>query len=100
MSQSFDRLRDAEHLLVEAEADPNKAAGAARAALRSLLDAWSVQPEGTTVAALLDQAAQTDESLHDFRPDAVVLDGLEPQPDAAKRAKIFVDAARARLANI
>jgi hypothetical protein len=100
VSQSFESLSEAEHLLVAAETDPSKASEAARAALRALLQAWSVEPRGDSVTALLDLAAQTDPTLEDFRAEANVLDRFDPQPDAHERAKIFVDAARARLANI
>ncbi|HET6316403.1 MAG TPA: hypothetical protein VFG86_08095 [Chloroflexota bacterium] len=100
MTEFFDELADAERLLAAAEQDADKAGEAAKAALRSLLDAWSVEPRGDTVVELLEQAAETDDTLLEFRPEATVLDRFEDQPDAAARAKIFVDAARARLANI
>jgi hypothetical protein len=100
MTEFFQDLAESERLLAEAEEDPSKAAEAAQAALRALLEAWSVEPRGDTVVALLEQAAETDDTLLDFRPEAAVLDRFEQQPDAAERAKIFVDAARARLANI
>ena len=89
-------LAEAERLL----GDPARASDAAKAALRALLEAWSVAPSGETVVALLEQAAQTDDSLLEFRAEASVLDRFPDEPDAAERAKIFVDAARARLANI
>jgi peptidoglycan/xylan/chitin deacetylase (PgdA/CDA1 family) len=98
--EGFPQLAEAERLLSASETDPRQAAPAAKAALRALLDAWSTPPAGDTVVALLDQAVQTDDSLNEFRPEAAVLDRFDPQPDAATRAKIFVDAARARLANI
>ncbi len=100
MTESFDRLREAEHLLTAAERDSSKAADAARAALRSLLEAWSVQPRGDAIAQLLSQAAETDDTLSQFRADAEALDGSDRPSDAYDRAKVFVDAARARLANI
>ena len=96
MTDAFDALAEAERLL----GDPARATDAAKAALRALLDAWSVPPQGETVVALLEQAAQTDDSLLGFRAEASVLDRFPDEPDAAERAKIFVDAARARLANI
>jgi len=49
---------------------------------------------------LLEQAAETDDSLLHFRPEAAVLDRFPDERDAAQRAKIFVDAVRARLVNI
>jgi hypothetical protein len=52
------------------------------------------------VAGLLEQAAETDSTLAHYHPEAEVLDRFNPQPDAAERAKVFVDAARARMANI
>jgi hypothetical protein len=100
VNQAFQHLAEAERLVVDAEQDPRQAAEAAKAALRALLEEWSIPPRGTTVVALLEQAAETDDSLLAFRPEASVLDRFDPQPDAAARAKIFVDAARARLANI
>ena len=96
MTDAFDALAEAERLL----GDPARARDAAKAALRALLDAWSVPARGETVVALLEQAAQTDDSLLEFRTEASVLDRFPDEPDAAERAKIFVDAARARLANI
>jgi hypothetical protein len=98
--EGFPALAEAERLLSHSEKDPKHAAAAAKAALRALLDAWSTEPAGDTVVALLEQAAKTDNSLLEFRPEAAVLDRFDAQPDAAERAKIFVDAARARLANI
>ncbi len=100
MTEFFAELAEAERLLAGAEQDPHQAAAAAKAALRSLLEAWSVEPRDDTVVELLEQAAETDDTLREFRPEAAVLDRFEEQPDAAARAKIFVDAARARLANI
>jgi hypothetical protein len=99
-SASFESLATAERLLVQAETDPGAAREAALQALRSLLLEWSEPPRGDTVVDLLLQAAQTDPTLEHFRPEAEVLDRFNPQPDAVERAKIFVDAARARLANI
>jgi hypothetical protein len=96
VSEAFEALADAERLL----GDPSRARDAAISALRALLEAWSVPPQGETVVRLLEQAAQTDDSLLEFRTEASVLDRFPDEPDAAERAKIFVDAARARLANI
>jgi peptidoglycan-N-acetylglucosamine deacetylase len=98
--EAFDALADAERLLTQAEQDPAQARPAAVAALRSLLLEWSLTPRGDTVTVLLEQAAETDESLRQFRSEAAVLDRFEVAADAYVRAKIFVDAARARLANI
>jgi hypothetical protein len=97
---AFDSLTEAERLVVEAEQDPSLAAEAAVAALRALLEEWGETPGSDTVVGLLEQAAQTDDTLLHFRPEAAVLDRFESTPDAASRAKIFVDAVRARLANI
>ncbi|HEY3057793.1 MAG TPA: hypothetical protein VGL99_02350 [Chloroflexota bacterium] len=99
-SEAFASLREAERLVAQAESDPSVAAEAAIAALRALLIEWSVSPRGDTVVALLEQAAETDDTLLHFRPEAAVLDRFETAPDAAARARIFLDAARARLANI
>jgi hypothetical protein len=86
--------------LVQAESDPSVARQAAVAALRALLLEWHQEARGETVLDLLLQAAETDSTLEHFRPEAEVLDRFNPEPDATDRAKIFVDAARARLANI
>jgi HEPN domain-containing protein len=99
-SAAFGSLAAAERLLVQAETDPTVARQAAVAALRALLFEWSQQPRGERVLDLLLQAAETDASLEAFRPEAEVLDRFNPESDALERAKIFVDAARARLANI
>src|SRR5437660_5524019 len=102
MNQPFDTLSDAERLLAEAAQAPAQAPPAASAALRALLLEWGVTPRSESVVGLLEQAAETDDSLLHFRAEAAVLDRFEAsnQADAAERAKIFVDAARARLANI
>ena len=100
MTEGFPQLAAAERLLTAAEQDPKEAPNAAKAALRAMLDAWGSQPDADSVVALLDEAAKTDDTLLQFRAEAQVLDRFDPQPDAAERAKIFVDAARARLANI
>jgi hypothetical protein len=102
-AEAFADFATAERLLAEAEGDPAQAQPAAVAALKALLLEWGVTPRGDTVVDLVLQAAETDDSLLHFRPDAAVLDrfvAAEQPPDAAERAKIFVDAARARLANI
>ena len=98
--EAFQALAQAERLLVQAEQDPAAARDAAIAALRALLLEWAESPSGNTVTALLDQAVRTDHTLAEFHAEAEVLDRFNPQPDAADRAKIFVDAARARMANI
>jgi hypothetical protein len=102
MSEAFDYLADSERLLHEAQEHPARAPAAALAALRGLLMEWGVTPRGETIVELLEQAAETDDTLLHIRAEAAFLDGLTPadSPDAAERAKIFVDAARARLANI
>jgi hypothetical protein len=99
-SAAFGSLAAAERLLVQAESEPSLARQAAVAALRGLLLEWNEAPRGDTVVELLLQAAETDATLENFRPEAEVLDRFNPEPDACDRAKIFVDAARARLANI
>ncbi|MBV9171620.1 MAG: hypothetical protein JOZ81_16230 [Chloroflexi bacterium] len=96
MSQAYESLVAAERLL----ADPAQARLAALDALRALLEEWSVEPRGDSVVGLLEQAAETDQTLLDFRAEAAVLDRFPDEPDAAERAKIFVDAARARMVNI
>ena len=96
-------LADAERLLEQAErGDPEAARSAAQAALRALLLEWTEQPRGERVVDLLMQAAETDDTLAEFRSDALTLDGhiFETPGDAYERAKVFVDAARGRLANI
>jgi hypothetical protein len=100
MNEPFDTLGDAERLLSEAGQTPDRARPAAVAALRALLLEWGVTPRGESVVALLEQAAETDDSLLHFRTEAAVLDGSPDEPDGADRARIFVDATRARLANI
>jgi hypothetical protein len=100
MNQPFDTLSDAERLLQESEQAPTQARAAASAALRALLLEWGVTPRADSVVGLLEQVAETDESLMHFRAEAAVLDGFADKPDAADRARIFVDAVRARLANI
>jgi hypothetical protein len=96
VSDAYESLVAAERLL----ADPAQARTAALDALRALLQEWSVSPTADSVVGLLEQAAETDDSLLQFRPEAAVLDRFPDEPDAAERAKIFVDAARARLVNI
>ena len=100
MTEGYDAMFEAERLLAEAGQDWTKARPAALDAMRALLIEWGVTPRAKTVVGLLEQAAETDESLLAFRPEATVLDRFEETPDSAERAKIFVDAARARLANI
>ena len=93
----FAEIAEAERLLERAEQDPSVARDAAVAALRGLLLYWSEQPRGDSVAALLDQVAETDDTLADFRLQAADLDAKTSELDAYERAKIFVDAVRARL---
>ena len=93
-------LADAERLLLASEQDPAVARAAALAALRALLLEWGQTPRTDTIVGLLEQVAETDETVEQFRAEAAVLDRFNPGPDASERAKIFVDAARARLANI
>jgi hypothetical protein len=97
--QGAHALEAAERLLDAAERDPAAARPAAVEALKALLLAWSETPRGERVEELLAQAAETDDTLEQFRADAVALDA-EAAADAHERAKIFVDAARGRLVNI
>src|SRR5438477_5967038 len=100
--QGAHALEEAERLLERAEHDPAAAQPAAVAALRALLLAWSETPSSARLADLLAQAAETDDTLAEFRSDALALDGhaTETPGDAYERAKEFVDAARGRLDNI
>ena len=100
--QGAHALDEAERLLVQAEHDPAAAQPAAVAALRALLLAWSETPGSVRLADLVAQAAETDDTLAEFRSDALTLDGhtAETPGDAYERAKEFVDAARGRLDNI
>lgn len=100
MNEPFESLVESERLLAAAEDEPGDGRAAAVAALRGLLQEWGVAPRTDSVTGLLEQAAETDDSLLEFRPEATVLDRFPDEPDAAERAKIFVDAVRARLANI
>ena len=95
--QGFHEIAEAERLLEQAEADPSVARDAAIAALRGLLYYWAEEPRGDTVAELLAQAAETDSTLADFEVPASDLDAKSSEYDAYERAKIFVDAVRARL---
>jgi hypothetical protein len=101
-AEAFADLSTAERLLAAAVDDPAQARPAAIAALKALLLEWGATPRADTVVGLLEQAAETDDSLLHFRAEASVLDrfSAEAPPDEAERAKIFVDAVRARLANI
>ncbi|MCA1644273.1 MAG: hypothetical protein LC797_01995 [Chloroflexi bacterium] len=100
MNEPYESLVESERLLAAADDVPGEGRDAAVAALRSLLQEWGVEPRGDSVTALLEQAAETDDTLLQFRPEAARLDRSPDEPDAAERARIFVDAARARLANI
>jgi hypothetical protein len=100
MNEPYESLVESERLLAAADDVPGDGREAAIAALRGLLQEWGVVPRADSVTGLLDQAAETDHSLLQFRPEAAVLEEFPDEPDAAERAKIFVDAARARLANI
>jgi hypothetical protein len=95
-------LAEAEELLAAADRDQDAAAARAAAisALKSLLLAWGQSASSNSVVTLLEQAAKTDHTLLDFHAEAEVFDRFNPGTDAADRAKIFVDAARARLVNI
>jgi HEPN domain-containing protein len=98
--EGYDALVEAERLLSSAEDNPDAARAAAQSALRALLLEWGETPRAETVAGLLEQAARTDDTLMEFHAEAEVLDRFNPAPDAADRARIFIDAARARLVNI
>jgi hypothetical protein len=102
MSQSdaFRDLVQSEDLLESAESAPPQGREAALAALRALLEEWGEQPGADSVVGLLEQAATTDRSLLELRPEATVLDRFPEEPDSAQRAEPFVDAVRARLTNI
>ena len=97
--EGFHALADAERLLDQAEQDPSVAPRAAAAALRALLQVWAPTPPGERVSDLLRQAAETDDTLAELMPEAGPLDDNQPD-EAHARAKVFVDAARGRLANI
>jgi hypothetical protein len=100
--EGAEALEEAERLLATADRDQDPAAARAAAisALKSLLLAWGETATSDSVAGLLEQAAKTDHTLLDFHAEAEVFDRFNPGPDAADRARIFVDAARARLVNI
>jgi len=57
-------------------------------------------PSADTVIGLIEQAARTDDTLLHFHAEAEVLDRFNPGTDAVEPAKLFVDAARARLVTI
>ncbi len=91
-------LEEAEALLERAEQEPTAATAAAVTALKALLLIWDETPRGERVGELLAQAAETDDTLAEFMDDARVLDqGVD---GTYERAKVFVDAARARVVNI
>ena len=98
--RGYHALAEAERLLMQAEQDPAAARPAAVEALRALLFQWAQTPRGERVSELLAQAAETDPTLADFRLAAADLDAHSAEADAYERAKMFVDAARGRLANI
>ena len=95
--RGFHQIAEAERLLERAASDPSVAREAAIAALRGLLYYWAEEPRGDTLSELVAQAAQTDGTLADFEVPAADLDAKTSELDAYERAKIFVDAARARL---
>jgi hypothetical protein len=100
MTDAYEDLAQSKRLLDSAETVPTRGRDAAIAALRALLEEWGEAPRADSVVGLLEQAAQTDASLLDFRPEATVLDRFPDEPDSAERAATFVDAVRARLVNI
>ena len=93
-------LHEAEQLLERAEQDPASARQAAITALRGLLMIWAQTPRGERVGELLAQAAETDDTLAEFMEDAKALDREDAPDGTYERAKVFVDAARARVINI
>jgi HEPN domain-containing protein len=97
--QGAHALEEAERLLDRAEQDSSHAQMAAVEALKALLLHWAQTPRGERVEELLAQAAETDDTLEQFRSDAAALDG-GAAANPHEQAKIFVDAARARLMNI
>jgi HEPN domain-containing protein len=97
---AYHDLTQSERLLDTAEASPEVGRSAALAALRALLEEWGERPRTDSVVGLLEQAAETDSSLLELRAEATVLDRFPDEPDSAERARAFVDAVRARLANI
>ena len=99
-SQGAEELAEAERLLIQAEQNPSAARPAAIAALRALMLSWGQTPRSERLTELLAQASETDESLADFSRAADALDAYSSKSDAYERAKMFVDAARGRLANI
>jgi hypothetical protein len=100
MNEPYESLVESERLLEAADEVPGDGRAAAVAALRGLLQEWGVEPRADSVTGLLEQAAETDDSLLQFRPEAAALERFPNEPESAERARIFVDAARARLANI
>ncbi len=100
MAEAYEDLDTSERLLGAAEAAPTTARAAAVSALRALLEEWGEQPRTASVVGLLQQAAETDARLLELQAEATVLDRFPDEPDAAERARAFVDAVRARLVNI
>ena len=100
MTDAFEDLERSEQLLHAADATPLSARDAAVSALRGLLEEWGESPRADSVVGLLEQAATTDATLLELRPEAAVLDRFPEEPDAAERASAFIDAVRARLVNI
>ena len=99
-NEPYESLVESERLLAAADDTPGDGRPAAIAALRGLLQEWGLEPRADSVTGLLEQAAETDDTLLHFRAEATALDQFPDRPDSADRARIFVDAARARLANI
>src|SRR5438094_290282 len=100
MTEAFEDLEKSGQLVESAEEQPTLGRDAAIAELRALLEEWGETPGADTTVGLLEQAAKTDRTLMDFHAEAAVLDRFPDEPDSAERARIFVDAARARLTNI
>jgi hypothetical protein len=98
--QGAHALAEAEARLLAAERDPAMARPAAREALEALLRFWAQAPRGESLSALLGQVAETDPTLAEFAAQAATLESATPGPESYELAKIFVDAARGRLANI
>jgi hypothetical protein len=100
MSDAYEDLQRSAELAHAAEQAPATCREAAIAALRALLAEWNVTACANSMVDLLEQAAETDSSLLEFRPEATVLDRFPEEPDSAERAQAFVEAVRARPVNI
>jgi HEPN domain-containing protein len=100
MPEAYEDLERSEHLVDDANTAATQGRQAAIMALRALLEEWGEQPRADSVVDLLEQAAITDKSLLELRPEATVLDRFPDEPDSIERARAFVDAVRGRMVNI